>query len=115
MASPGKVTPDMSRPVDNPWLNRYAWLTALSTLLLAGIGGVVLLFAAVWVRNEPAPRLWRRLGWLAFYLVQFQGLLGGLRVVLFWDSIGILHAALAQSFLVLVCAIAVLTSRWWRE
>src|SRR6266404_4983265 len=49
------------------------------------------------------------LGWLAFATVQFQGLLGGLRVVLFKDDLGILHAALAQIFLVLVCAIALLT------
>src|SRR5436309_16035763 len=31
----------MSRSVDHPWLNRFAWLTALSTLVLVGIGGVV--------------------------------------------------------------------------
>jgi hypothetical protein len=47
--------------------------------------------------------------------VQIQGLLGGLRVVLKQDEIGVYHAALAQGFFVLLCAIVVLTSRWWRE
>ena len=82
---------------------------------LSGIGGVVLLAAMVWVRNEPAPRSLRQLGWLAFFAVQLQGLLGGLRVILYWDAIGIFHAALAQAFLVLLCAIALFTSSWWQN
>jgi cytochrome c oxidase assembly protein subunit 15 len=82
---------------------------------LSGIGGVVLLAAVVWVRNEPAERPLRVLGWLAFFAVQLQGLLGGLRVVFYWDAIGIFHAALAQAFLVLLCAIALLTTSWWQN
>ena len=46
--------------------------------------------------------------------VVLQGVLGGLRVVLFKDAIGIFHATLAQLFFVLVCAIALFTSRWWQ-
>jgi cytochrome c oxidase assembly protein subunit 15 len=46
--------------------------------------------------------------------VQLQGLLGGLRVVLLKDEIGIFHATLAQLFFVLLCTIALLTTRWWR-
>jgi len=82
---------------------------------LSGIGGVVLLAAAVWVRNKPAPGALPMLGWLAFAGVQIQGLLGGLRVVLYRDEIGVFHATLAQVFLVLICAIALLTSRWWEK
>jgi cytochrome c oxidase assembly protein subunit 15 len=82
---------------------------------LTGIGGVVLLAGLVWAKNEPANQTLTRLGWLAFGLVQFQGLLGGLRVVLLKDQIGIFHAALAQIFFVLLCMIAVLTSRRWDE
>lgn len=82
---------------------------------LSGIGGVVFLAALVLVRNEPAPKPLGKLGWIVFFLVQLQGLLGGLRVVLYKDEIGIFHAALAQIFLVLLCAIALMTSRWWRE
>lgn len=82
---------------------------------LSGIGGVVLLGAVVWARNEPAKSPLWQLGWLAFALVQIQGLLGGLRVVLFNNQIGIFHAALAQIFLVLLYAIALFTSSWWRD
>jgi cytochrome c oxidase assembly protein subunit 15 len=82
---------------------------------LSGIGGVVLLAAVVWARNEPSARPLPQLGWLAFAAVQLQGLLGGLRVVLYYDQIGIFHAALAQAFLVLLCVIAVFTSQWWRN
>src|SRR6202167_6290009 len=31
----------MDRSMDNPWLNRFAWLTALATLALVGVGGLV--------------------------------------------------------------------------
>jgi cytochrome c oxidase assembly protein subunit 15 len=89
---------------------------------LSGIGGVVLLAALVWVRNEPASRPLPLLAWLAFWGVQLQGLLGGLRVVLdahlfagtklgVW--FGVFHGCLAQAFLVLMAVIALMTSRWW--
>ena len=79
----------------------------------AGIGGVVLLAGLVWVHNEAAPGPLAQMGWFAFALVQIQGLLGGLRVVMFKDEIGIFHGTLAQLFFVLTCAIALLTSKWW--
>lgn len=90
---------------------------------LAGIGGVVLLGGMVWAKNAPAPGRLPLLGWAAFWLVQLQGLLGGLRVVLdahvladvrMGTAFGIFHGCLAQAFLVLVAAIALLTSRWWQ-
>jgi cytochrome c oxidase assembly protein subunit 15 len=91
---------------------------------LAGIGGVVLLGGVVWVRNAPAAKPLPALGWAAFVLVQLQGLLGGLRVVLdahllgdvrLGTAFGIVHGCLGQAFLVLLCVIALFTSRWWRE
>jgi cytochrome c oxidase assembly protein subunit 15 len=82
---------------------------------LAGIGGVVLLAAAVWAHNEPAPGRLPALGWAAFWLVQLQGLLGGLRVVWLADEIGVFHGVLAQGFLFLLVAVAVLGSAWWRR
>jgi len=81
---------------------------------LTGIAGVVLVAAAIWARNAPAARPLPLLGWVAFVAVQLQGLLGGLRVVLLKDEIGIFHATLAQLFFALLCTIALLTTRWWR-
>ena len=155
----------MPRPSNNPWLHRFAVLTAAATLALIGIGGLVTsheagmsvpdwptsygynmflfpiarwwhagnifyehshrLFAsgvgllttilAVWLWFKELRRWLRWLGAIAFFTVVLQGVLGGLRVVLFADQIGIFHAALAQLFFVLVCAIALFTSKWWRE
>ncbi len=82
---------------------------------LTGIAGVVLLAAVIWARNEPAQKPLPLLGWVAFVAVQLQGLLGGLRVVLFKDQIGIFHATLAQLFFALLCVIALLTTRWWGQ
>jgi cytochrome c oxidase assembly protein subunit 15 len=81
---------------------------------LTGIAGVVLLAAAIWARNAPAARPLPALGWFAFGLVQVQGLLGGLRVILLKDEIGIFHATLAQLFFTLLCTIALLNTKWWR-
>ncbi len=82
---------------------------------LAGIGGVVLLAAAVWARNAPAPRPLPALGWLALALVQVQGLLGGLRVVWLADELGVVHAVLAQGFLLLLVLVALGTGAGWRR
>ncbi|MBI4659646.1 MAG: COX15/CtaA family protein [Verrucomicrobia bacterium] len=149
----------MTRSPDNPWLHRFAVLTAVSTLALIGIGGLVTshgaglavpdwptsygynmflfppsywvggilyehthrLFAsfvgllttvlAVWLWIKE-PRRWLRwAGVFAFFGVVFQGVLGGLRVTLLENSLGIVHAAIAQLFVVLVSLIALWTSR----
>lgn len=57
----------------------------------------------------------RWLGILALATVILQGVLGGMRVVLYKDELGIFHATLAQLFFALICAIALLTSSWWRS
>jgi cytochrome c oxidase assembly protein subunit 15 len=46
--------------------------------------------------------------------VVLQGVLGGLRVTMLKDEIGIFHACLAQAFLGLVVMIALVTSKFWR-
>ena len=153
----------MTRTIDNPWLTRYAVLTAFATLVLICVGGLVtsheaglavpdwpttygynlFLFPiskwvggilyehthrlvasllgllttilAVWLWLKEERRWLRWLGVAAFFSVGLQGLLGGLRVTQLKDEIGIFHATLAQVFFVLVCAIALFTSRWWRQ
>ena len=84
--------------------------------LVLGITGTALFGASfVWPRCEPNQRWLRRCGVVAFLAVVLQGVLGGLRVVLYRDAIGIFHATLAQLFFVLICAIALFTSRWWHN
>ena len=145
----------------NPWLYWFAVLTALATLALIGIGGLVtsheagmsvpdwpttygynmFLFPinkwlggifyehshrllaslvglmttilAVWLWLKDSRQWMHWLGVAAFLLVVAQGVLGGLRVTLHMDSLGIYHATIAQLFFVLTCALALFTSRWW--
>ena len=83
--------------------------------LVASLVGLltVILAVALWMGDS---RRWLRwFGMAAVLLVVTQGLLGGLRVTLYKDQIGIVHAALAQLFLCCVATIAIVTSRWWHH
>ena len=60
------------------------------------------------------PRKWAR--WLCYGVlgaVVFQGVLGGLRVVLVQLDLAVVHACFAQAFFCLAAAACVVTSRWW--
>ena len=83
-------------------------------LAASGVG-LLTTILMVWLWLKESRRWLRWLGVIAFFAVVLQGVLGGLRVVLFKDQIGIFHAALAQGFLVLICAIALFTSKWWQN
>ncbi|MFM7215419.1 MAG: COX15/CtaA family protein [Verrucomicrobiota bacterium] len=89
---------------------------------LASIGAVVGLAAAIPGLRIPAEGVLPRLAWAAFVLVQVQGLLGGLRVVLdkalvghvtLGTLFGLVHGCLGQTFFVLLGVIALLSSPWW--
>lgn len=69
----------------------------------------------IWPTCEPSPQWLRVMGLCAFVAVVVQGVLGGLRVTEMADSIGIFHATLAQMFFVLVSAIALCQTRFWRD
>ncbi len=57
----------------------------------------------------------RNLGLIAVAGVILQGILGGLRVTMLQDQIGIFHACLAQAFLGLIVVIALMTTNFWRS
>ncbi len=56
----------------------------------------------------------RWLGFAALSAVIAQGVLGGLRVTLQMDAIGIFHATLAQLFFLVVTIIALHQTGWWK-
>ncbi len=59
-------------------------------------------------------RMWAR--WTAYAVlsaVLFQGVLGGLRVVLVKLDLAIVHACFAQAFFCLAMFVVIITSRWW--
>ncbi|HEY3852791.1 MAG TPA: COX15/CtaA family protein [Verrucomicrobiae bacterium] len=84
-------------------------------LSLAGIGLVGFAASFLWPNCEPSPKWLRILGVIAFFAVVTQGVLGGLRVTLLKDQIGIFHATLAQVYLLLMCAIALFLSDFWQN
>lgn len=83
-------------------------------LVASGVGFLTAILAVwLWVKEE---RRWLRwLGVIAFLAVVFQGVLGGLRVTLYKQELGIFHATIAQMFLFLVSAIAFFLSRTWQR
>ena len=144
------------------WLNRFAWLTCIATLLLICSGGMVtskgvglavpdwpttfgynmflfpvskwvggILFEhthrlmgsivgfltiilAMWLWPSENRQWVRNLGVIALGGVIVQGVLGGLRVTMMKDEIGIFHACMAQAFLGLLVVIALVTTNFWR-
>jgi cytochrome c oxidase assembly protein subunit 15 len=81
--------------------------------LLASLVGFLTTILAVWIWLEEKRKWMHWLGISAFLLVIVQGILGGLRVRWQMDWLGVPHGAVAQTFLVLTCSIALFASRWW--
>src|SRR2546428_11716851 len=79
--------------------------------LVASMVGFLTVALAVWLWLKE-PRRWGRwLGIAAEFGVVLHGVLGGLRVAWMKDELGIFHASPAQPFFLVVCAIALFTSR----
>ncbi len=79
-------------------------------LIASGVGLLTVILAVLLWFAEP--RRWvRTLGYIAVAAVIAQGVLGGLRVVLIKDEIGIFHGMLAQAFISLLVVIAIATSK----
>jgi cytochrome c oxidase assembly protein subunit 15 len=89
-----------------------SWLVGV----LYGITGIVSFVSSFfWPRCESSSKLLRKLAVAAIIGVVAQGILGGLRVTMKMDSLGIFHGVVAQTFFVLVCAIALFTSGFWQK
>ncbi len=74
-------------------------------LIASGVG-LLTIGLAFWL-HAAEPRRWvRRLGWIALAAVIVQGILGGLRVTLIKDELGIFHGMLAQAYIALLVVIA---------
>jgi cytochrome c oxidase assembly protein subunit 15 len=82
-------------------------------LVASGVG-VLMTILAVWLCFQE--RIWLRwMGGVVPVFVLLEGTIGGLRVVLSEDQLGILHGCVAQLLFVSVSLIALFTSRWWIE
>ncbi|HEV2806423.1 MAG TPA: COX15/CtaA family protein [Chthoniobacterales bacterium] len=81
--------------------------------LIASTVGFLTIILAVWIWRADHRRWMRRLGFAALGAVVLQGVLGGLRVTMLKDEIGIFHALLAQAFFGILIVITLATSRLW--
>src|SRR5947199_7817076 len=82
--------------------------------LIASAVGFLTIILAIWLWRSD-PRRWvRNLGAVAVAAVILQGILGGLRVTMLKDEIGIFHACLAQAFLGLIVLIGIVRTSAWR-
>src|SRR6478672_2019502 len=83
--------------------------------LIASAVGFLTIILAIWIWRADSHRWLRWLGVAALGAVILQGVLGGLRVTMLKDQIGIVHACLAQAFLGLLVVIAIATTNFWRS
>ncbi|HEX9454840.1 MAG TPA: COX15/CtaA family protein [Candidatus Binatia bacterium] len=82
--------------------------------LIASSVGLITI-ALAWTFWTQEQRQWLRwLGVAALGLVIFQGVLGGLRVVLLQQTLAIIHACAAQAFFALAVSLALFSSAEWR-
>src|SRR5438128_2013805 len=82
--------------------------------LIASVVGFLTIILAIWLWRSESRTWVRNLGVLALVGVVLQGILGGLRVTMLKDEIGVFHACIAQAFLALLVVIALVTTRFWR-
>jgi cytochrome c oxidase assembly protein subunit 15 len=81
--------------------------------LMGSLVGFVTIILAVWLWLGEDRQWVRNLGVIALAGVILQGILGGLRVTMMKDEIGIFHACFAQAFLGLLVVIALVTTNFW--
>ena len=125
----GMVFPDW--PLSNGSLNPAGWLDNMEMFaehahrLSASVMSAITMILAVWLWRTEARAWLRKLGGFAVALILVQALVGGLRVLLDRQQIGLVdtsvgklfamaHAGLAQMFVCVLIAIAVACSRRWR-
>jgi cytochrome c oxidase assembly protein subunit 15 len=83
--------------------------------LMGSLVGFLTIVLALWLWACEDRRWVRNLGAIAVLGVIVQGILGGLRVTMMKDQIGIFHACVAQAFLGLLVFIALVTTQFWRS
>jgi cytochrome c oxidase assembly protein subunit 15 len=83
--------------------------------LMGSLVGFLTIILAAWLWRSEDRRWVRNLGVVAVVGVILQGILGGLRVTMMKDQIGIFHACVAQAFLGLLIFIALVTTQFWRS
>lgn len=102
-----------------PW---QTWLTGPWDLfiehghrLLASSVGMLTIVLLIVLLKRDSRRWMKALGFVALALVVFQGVLGGMRVLLNERTLAMLHGCTGPLFFALTVAMAVFTSRRWQS
>jgi heme a synthase len=82
--------------------------------LIASTVGFLTIILAIWLWLSEDREWVRNFGVIAVAGVVLQGILGGLRVTMLKDEIGIFHACIAQAFFGLIVVTALVTTNFWR-
>ncbi len=102
-------------PLSTWWAGPWDIFVEHGHRLFASVVGVLTICLLVALRRNE-DRIWvRRLGLMALGLVVFQGVLGGMRVLLDERSLAMIHGFTGPAFFGLVVALAVVTSVTWRR
>src|SRR5438094_2900244 len=83
--------------------------------LMGSLVGFLTIILAAWLWASEDRKWVRNLGLIALAGVILQGVLGGLRVTMLKDEIGVFHACVAQAFLALLVVMALVTTNFWRS
>jgi len=84
--------------------------------MIATTVGVLTIILAIWLWESDERRWLRNLGWIALGAVVLQGVLGGLTVLFRLPKpVSVAHACLAELFFSTTVAIALFTSRGWKQ
>src|SRR5882724_10886418 len=83
--------------------------------LMGTVVGMLSIALAIWAWRVERRRWVRWLATSVLLAVIFQGVLGGLRVVLVKLDLAIVHACFAQAFFCLTALMYMVTSKWWIE
>src|SRR6266568_9305066 len=81
--------------------------------LMGSAVGFLTIILAVWLWLREGRQWVRNLGVIALAGVILQGILGGLRVTMMKNEIGIFHACIALAFFGLLVLIALVTTNFW--
>ena len=119
----GLAVPDWPTSFDsydmfNPWPEWWKLTPILAEhghRLLGQLVGFLTVIVAVWTFVADHRKWMKWLGVAALALVIFQGILGGLRVVLISIDLAVFHACVAQIFFALTVSLALFTSRSWLQ
>jgi cytochrome c oxidase assembly protein subunit 15 len=97
------------------WLSKQAGgiFYEHSHRLMGSLVGMLSIALTVWAWRTEGRRWVRWLATGVLGAVIFQGVLGGLRVVLVKLDLAIVHACVAQAFFCLAALVVVVTSKWW--